>query len=50
MGVGLGYSIFDEYHRSWVPGRTTTILDIGLDIVGLGSALLILWFVETKEG
>ncbi len=43
LGIGLAYSIFDEYHQSLVPGRTMSVLDIGLDLVGLAGALWMLW-------
>jgi VanZ family protein len=33
--IGSLYSILDELHQSFVPGRTASIIDIGIDIVGL---------------
>jgi VanZ family protein len=39
------YAISDEYHQSFVPGRTASIWDLGVDLAGiLGMlALLALW-------
>ncbi len=33
--LGTLYAISDELHQSFVPGRTSSILDIGIDIIGL---------------
>jgi len=35
------YSLSDEYHQSFVPGRTPSILDSGIDTVGASLATLV---------
>ena len=35
------YALTDEYHQSFVPGRDTSGLDLGVD--GLGAALGVWW-------
>ena len=39
--VCLIYALLDEYHQSFVPGRTATWRDVGFDF--LGSSLACLW-------
>jgi len=34
MGILL-FSVSDEFHQSFVPGRTSSISDIGLDLIGM---------------
>lgn len=35
------YSLTDEYHQSFVPGRTASIIDCGIDTVGAALSTLI---------
>lgn len=32
--ITLTYSVFDEFHQYFVPGRDASIIDVGLDMVG----------------
>lgn len=32
--ITVGYGILDEWHQSFVPGRTSSLSDLGLDTVG----------------
>ena len=34
LSIVILYGISDEYHQSFVPGRTASIFDVGLDLVG----------------
>jgi VanZ family protein len=36
------YGLSDEYHQSFVPGRTPTLVDWLVDLIGAGLALLVL--------
>ena len=36
------YGLSDEYHQSFVPGRTATIVDWLVDLIGAGAAWIIL--------
>ncbi|MDR3612514.1 MAG: VanZ family protein [Candidatus Obscuribacterales bacterium] len=36
------YAVSDEYHQSFVPGRTSSIYDVAVDSAGIMLALLIL--------
>lgn len=34
------YAMLDEYHQSFVPGRTATVRDVGFDTLGATVAML----------
>lgn len=38
--ICLFYAISDEFHQSFVPGRYSTLRDIGYDMLGVGIAFL----------
>ena len=40
MAVALAYAAGDEWHQSFVPGRTATVHDVGIDAIGIGIAAL----------
>lgn len=40
--LGL-YAMSDEYHQSFIPGRTARIRDVGIDLFG---GLLCIWFIK----
>jgi VanZ family protein len=35
LGLGLLYAVSDEWHQSFVPGRTASLADLAADAVGL---------------
>ncbi|MFO7967189.1 MAG: VanZ family protein [Archaeoglobaceae archaeon] len=43
--VGFLYSVSDEFHQSFVPGRTASLWDLGADVVGLVLAQLVIGVV-----
>jgi VanZ family protein len=43
LAIAAGYSAFDEFHQSFVPSRTASPWDAGLDTVGAALAQLLLW-------
>jgi len=45
------FAISDEIHQSFVPGRTASLMDIGLDLIGtaLGLWLFKMFEVFTRE-
>ena len=45
-GIVAAYALFDEWHQSWVPGRTASVADLGLDV--LGAALILLFFSGSR--
>ena len=46
--IGVLFSISDELHQSLVPGRTSSVIDIGIDIIGLFFGLI--WGLRIAEG
>jgi len=43
--LGLIYALSDEYHQSFVPGRTATLRDAGFDLSGM---LIMLYALKNK--
>lgn len=45
FGLTVAYALSDEWHQSFVPGRTPSLLDVGIDTLGAvgGLALIIGW-------
>jgi VanZ family protein len=47
---GLAYSVSDELHQIFVPGRTAKIIDVGVDSTGIITGLcLITFFILRKR-
>ena len=40
-GLALLYALGDEYHQTFVPGRNGTLVDVGIDAVGVGTLILL---------
>jgi VanZ family protein len=40
IAAALAYAVSDEWHQSFVPGRTATPVDVGIDAIGIGLAAL----------
>jgi VanZ family protein len=40
VGAALAYAISDEWHQSFVPGRTATARDVAIDGIGIALAAL----------
>lgn len=41
--ISLAYAFTDEYHQTFVPGRTGTLYDIGFDLAGIFIAAAIIY-------
>jgi VanZ family protein len=39
--LGIGYAISDEFHQSFVPGRTATVGDLAADVSGIAVGVLV---------
>jgi VanZ family protein len=40
LGVCFFYALSDEFHQSFVPGRNSTLIDVGIDLIGTIVGLL----------
>lgn len=45
MIIGTAYGASDEFHQSFVPGRSATLPDLLADIIGLALAQLIIFII-----
>ena len=42
------YGAFDEYHQSFVPGRSSRVRDVFVDLLGGVLAYLLWWYLKQK--
>lgn len=35
LAIAVGYALFDEWHQGWIPGRSASVMDVGLDLAGI---------------
>lgn len=49
MFMGCCYALSDEFHQSFVPGRTSEIGDIIADCLGIATASVIYWMLFKKQ-
>jgi len=47
--IALVYAIFDEWHQSFVPNREARLLDVGIDMVGMVTALGLMWWRSASK-
>ena len=47
--ISLAYSISDEYHQTFVEGRHGTAMDVGIDALGIATALLLIRAREARR-
>ena len=45
MLVGVTYAASDEFHQSFVPGRGPSIIDVGIDSLGVLTGILIVLII-----
>ena len=45
VGCSLLYAISDEFHQSFVDGRTATLIDVVVDTVSAAAASVTLWIL-----
>jgi len=43
------YSLSDEFHQSFVPGRTAAIYDVAIDFAGAATSAYIIWKLKLQK-
>ena len=43
VGIAFAYACTDEFHQTFVHGRTGTPRDVGIDAIGMAIAALLIW-------
>jgi VanZ family protein len=49
IGLAVMYALSDEYHQTFVPGRTGRLSDVVVDGVGACGAMLLDWWLERRR-
>ena len=44
--IGILYAISDEFHQSFVPGRTPHVMDVGFDTLGM---MVSRWIIQKRK-
>lgn len=45
MAVGVGYAALDEYHQSFVAARTPSLMDVGIDSLGVLTGIFVVLII-----
>ncbi len=48
-GLALLYALSDEYHQTFVPGRNGSLIDVAIDALGVGGAMLLDWWLRSER-
>ncbi|PYV34002.1 MAG: hypothetical protein DMG22_07870 [Acidobacteria bacterium] len=49
LSIAVGYSLSDEFHQLFVPGRTSSLVDSGIDTLGAAIAILLIYLLGRKK-
>jgi len=49
VSLAVAYALSDEYHQTFVPGRSGRWLDVGIDGAGMCGAMLLSWWLERRR-
>ncbi len=49
-GMALAWAVLDEYHQSFVPGRTSSLTDMGIDLLGVAAACVLVARLARRPG
>ncbi len=47
--LSLFYAFLDELHQHFVPGRAMDLMDVGYDVVGLFSGIMLMGFLHVVQ-
>ena len=48
FAVAVCYAASDEFHQTFVPSRTGTVIDVGWDSLGAAAGLLVVWLLGRR--
>jgi VanZ family protein len=48
-GLAALYALSDEYHQTFVPGRSGDLMDLVVDGAGICGAMLLSWWLERRR-
>jgi VanZ family protein len=49
VGLAVAYGLSDEYHQTFVPGRTGRPVDVAIDGIGACGVMLLDWWLERRR-
>lgn len=49
LGIGAAYAALDEAHQAFVPGRTTSLGDLALDLAGVAAVAVAICLVRGRR-
>ena len=49
LSIAAGYSLTDEFHQLFSPGRTSSIVDSGIDTLGAAMPILLIYLLGRKK-
>jgi len=49
LSLCAAYAASDEFHQSFVPSRTASLRDVMIDICGATLAVLLYWWIATRD-
>jgi VanZ family protein len=47
--VGIAYGLMDEVHQGFVPGRTSSLIDVGFNALGIGISQLVIVLLRNRK-
>jgi VanZ family protein len=49
FAMAVLYAVSDEFHQSFVPGRTASPRDVAIDTLSTGATLVLLWWLWRRR-
>lgn len=43
------YSCSDEWHQTFVPGRSGQLRDVGIDAIGFTAGMILVWYFKSRK-
>lgn len=49
LGWVVAYALSDEYHQTFTPGRSASVVDVGIDVFGAGLSLIAMESLRRRD-